>query len=248
MMRSAVDLPQPEGPTRETNSPSATSMSRRSMALVPLSKVLAMALSERSGGMARNCLCLSRKSSADPWTSSEDEDGASRRSGDQLAECFEIDIAARDDGDDGTRAGLSAKCGCNGKGARTFGDHAALFRQHTHRLARFFERDDQRAVDHRFHALPHAGKKALAAGAVDEGCLPVGEDFRTPLGEGERKRRGSLGLDAEDLDRGLQRLERAADTADKSAAADGRDHCRSVRRIFQNLQSHRGVPGDEIVI
>src|SRR5262249_53945329 len=38
--RSAVDLPQPEGPSSDTNSPGRTSRSRRSSATIPLAKVL----------------------------------------------------------------------------------------------------------------------------------------------------------------------------------------------------------------
>ena len=38
MMRSAVDLPHPEGPRSETNSPARTSRSKRSSARTPLAK------------------------------------------------------------------------------------------------------------------------------------------------------------------------------------------------------------------
>ena len=39
-MRSAVDLPQPEGPSSETNSPARTARSKPCSATVPLSKAL----------------------------------------------------------------------------------------------------------------------------------------------------------------------------------------------------------------
>jgi hypothetical protein len=40
MMRSAVDLPQPEAPSSDTNSPGHTLRSRRSRATTPLAKLL----------------------------------------------------------------------------------------------------------------------------------------------------------------------------------------------------------------
>ncbi len=46
MMRSAVDLPQPEGPSSETNSPSRTSRSKPPSATVPRSNVLPTSRSE----------------------------------------------------------------------------------------------------------------------------------------------------------------------------------------------------------
>src|SRR5262249_47796627 len=44
--RSAVDLPQPDGPSRETNSPGLRSRSKRSSATTPLAKVLLTPRSE----------------------------------------------------------------------------------------------------------------------------------------------------------------------------------------------------------
>src|SRR5262249_14800507 len=49
MMRSAVDLPQPDGPSSDTNSPCRTLRSRRSSAVTPLAKVLPTRLSATTG-------------------------------------------------------------------------------------------------------------------------------------------------------------------------------------------------------
>ena len=49
MIRSAVDLPQPEGPSRLTNSPRPTSSDMSFSASVPFEKVLEIARSETSG-------------------------------------------------------------------------------------------------------------------------------------------------------------------------------------------------------
>src|SRR5262249_9566235 len=50
MMRNAVDLPQPDGPSRETNSPVRTAKSRRSSATTPLAKDLPTPLSATTAG------------------------------------------------------------------------------------------------------------------------------------------------------------------------------------------------------
>src|SRR5436305_10679821 len=50
MMRSAVDFPQPDGPTTDTNSPGCTSKSKRSSATTPLAKALPTFLSATMGG------------------------------------------------------------------------------------------------------------------------------------------------------------------------------------------------------
>src|SRR5262249_57195580 len=49
MMRSAVDLPQPEGPSSDTNSPGETFRLRRSSATTPLAKLLPTPLSATTG-------------------------------------------------------------------------------------------------------------------------------------------------------------------------------------------------------
>jgi hypothetical protein len=49
MMRSAVDLPQPEGPSSDTNSPGQTSRLSRSSATTPLAKLLPTPLSVTTG-------------------------------------------------------------------------------------------------------------------------------------------------------------------------------------------------------
>ncbi len=49
MMRSAVDLPQPEGPSSDTNSPGHTWRLRRSSATTPLAKVLPTPSSATTG-------------------------------------------------------------------------------------------------------------------------------------------------------------------------------------------------------
>src|SRR5262249_8391134 len=49
MMRSAVDLPQPDGPSNDTNSPGRTLRSRRSRATTPFAKVLPTLLSATTG-------------------------------------------------------------------------------------------------------------------------------------------------------------------------------------------------------
>src|SRR5215475_8915013 len=51
MMRNAVDLPQPDGPSSETNSPSRTSRCRRSSATTPLVKVLPTPSSATTGAL-----------------------------------------------------------------------------------------------------------------------------------------------------------------------------------------------------
>src|SRR5262245_35087793 len=51
MMRSAVDLPQPEGPSSDTNSPGHTSRLRRSSATTPLAKVLPTPFSATMGDL-----------------------------------------------------------------------------------------------------------------------------------------------------------------------------------------------------
>ena len=54
MMRSAVDLPQPEGPSSDTNSPSRTARSKPCSATVPRSNVLPTPRSETTRGSRRD--------------------------------------------------------------------------------------------------------------------------------------------------------------------------------------------------
>ena len=53
MIRNAVDLPQPDGPSSDTNSPARTSRSRPLSATVPLGNVLPTPRSATSGSDAR---------------------------------------------------------------------------------------------------------------------------------------------------------------------------------------------------
>ena len=63
--RSAVDLPQPDGPSRETNSPRAIARSRPSSATVPLANCLATPESATRGCSTRGCLELARAGGID---------------------------------------------------------------------------------------------------------------------------------------------------------------------------------------
>src|SRR5688572_5459324 len=60
MMRSAVDLPQPDGPSSERNSPSRTSRSKLSSATTPLPNTLPTPRSETMGAaeIAIDCYLL----------------------------------------------------------------------------------------------------------------------------------------------------------------------------------------------
>ena len=71
---------------------------------------------------------------------------------------------------------------------------------------------------------------------------------RRPRREGKRKRRGRLRFHAPNFDLRSKRLDRAAHAGDESAAADARDDRDGVGRVFQNLEAHRPMAGDEIVI
>jgi len=66
----------------------------------------------------------------------------------------------------------------------------------------------------------------------------------------ERKRggRGRLRFSSEDFDLGFERFDPARDACDQSTASDRRDDRFCVRRVFQNLERHRAVTGDEIVV
>jgi len=61
-------------------------------------------------------------------------------------------------------------------------------------------------------------------------------------------RRRRLRLGAEDLHRGRELPDGAADSGDESAAADRRNHGLHGRKIFEDLQPQRRVTGDEVVI
>ena len=124
----------------------------------------------------------------------------------------------------------------------------ALFGHEPHRLPRFLEGDDNGAVDHRLHSFPHAREDALAAGAVDERRLPGLELLRRAAASESAIGAAVSGSTPQIVTPGAERLERAADAGDESAAADARDHGRGLGRVLQNLQPHRGVTGDEIVI
>ena len=50
------------------------------------------------------------------------------------------------------------------------------------------------------------------------------------------------------LDRWLQCLERAADTGDQAAAANGRDDGNRVGCVLENLEAQRTVPRNEVLI
>src|SRR5262249_36879119 len=58
MSRSAVDLPQPDGPSSDTNSPARTARSRCASAVTPLAKVLPTLASATTGGPAASIMLL----------------------------------------------------------------------------------------------------------------------------------------------------------------------------------------------
>ncbi len=72
--------------------------------------------------------------------------------------------------------------------------------------------------------------------------------MRRSLGERKRGGGGCLRFNAPNVDLGLERLDRAADAGDESAAADAGDDGFRIGRVFQNLETHRSVTGDEVVI
>ena len=88
----------------------------------------------------------------------------------------------------------------------------------------------------------------MAPGSVDERRLPVRKRLRRTEGERASGGGGRLRLGTPDPDLRIQRLDRAADAGDEPAAADGRDDGDRIGRIFQDLESHRAMAGDEIVI
>ena len=96
------------------------------------------------------------------------------------ANFVEVDIAAGDDADDRALARLAGQRRGERQGAGAFGDDPRFFGHQAHGAARLVEGDDDRAVDDRAHPLPHAREDALAAGAVDEGRLPLREALRRP--------------------------------------------------------------------
>src|ERR1700745_475432 len=99
----------------------------------------------------------------------------------QLPELLQVDVAARYDRDNRTGPSFPGQCGSEAQGASPFGDDSSLLRHETHGAFGLLQRDDDRAIDHRFHALPHAREKTLATGAIDERRPPPGEHLRRPL-------------------------------------------------------------------
>src|SRR6185437_5093421 len=165
-----------------------------------------------------------------------------------LAQHIQIDVPARDDDHDGPRTRPAGQCGGKRQGAGTFRDDARLLGHQPDRIPGLFQGDDQVVVHHGFHALPHAREHAAGSRSVDEGWLPVRKCLRRAHPEGALGGSGCLGLHAPYLDAGLQRLDRAADTRDEAAAADGDDDGRRIGFVLQYLESDRAVPRDEIMI
>src|ERR1700729_984257 len=65
---------------------------------------------------------------------------------------------------------------------------------------------------------------------------------------GERSGRGRFRLGAPPLDSGIEGFESAAYARDEATAADCGDDRGGVRSIFENLEAHRRMTGDEIMI
>ena len=118
---------------------------------------------------------------------------------------------------------LPGERGGERKRARAFRNRPRFLGDQPHRIARLLERHGDRAVGHRPHPLPHPLGDALAAGAVDEGRLPVRE-LAGPPSRSDRHRARRSRAPRRSLSRRLAGLDRAADAGDQPAAADGADH------------------------
>src|SRR6266700_4283411 len=171
-----------------------------------------------------------------------------RANANQLAEFLHVDVAPRNDGDDRSFAGFPGQCSRDRQSARAFGNNPRFLRHQTHRFLRFVQTDHDIIVHGRFHPIPHPREHALTTSTVYERLLEILEHLRRSSFERKRCRRGRLRLDAEDFDRGLERFDRAANSRDKPAASYAGDHGCRVGRVFKNLETHRSMAGDEIVI
>src|SRR6266498_3650095 len=128
------------------------------------------------------------------------------------------------------------------------GGYPSLFRHEPHCLLRFLQADHEVIIYDRFHSVPHAREHALAARAINEGGFPIFEHLRRTHFEGERSRRGCLRLNPENFCFCLERLDRTANTGDKSAATNAGNDRRRIWCVLENLQSHRSVARDEVVV
>src|SRR6185369_16651533 len=171
-----------------------------------------------------------------------------RLSYDQLGELGEIDIAAGYDAHDWTFERWVAERRSQRQRARALGNGARFLRDQAHRIGGLLESDGDRAIGDGAHPLPHPLCDALAAGTVDERGFPSSELLRAVFAQRKSVGRRGFGLRAEHLRVGLLGLYRASDPGDEAAAADGAYDSANVRTVFDDLESHRAVARDEVVI
>ena len=94
---------------------------------------------------------------------------------DDLGEPLEVDVAARDDGDDflvAARSHCGRDCGGDGAGRRAFGDDVDAIGDQPHRPRGVVERYDERFGHPRLEEGPHRSEDGAAAGAVHERGAP----------------------------------------------------------------------------
>src|SRR6266566_926830 len=168
--------------------------------------------------------------------------------GDKLGELLQVDIAAGDNGDDRPRTGFAGERSRQAERTSSLGDDAGLFRHESHGALYLVQAHHDVAVHDRLHALPHPGKHALAARAVDERGLPIRERLRRAFRKRERRGRGGLRLGAPHFDFRAQRLHGTGDARDQAATADRGNDGSRFRGILENLQAHGRVTGYEVLI
>ena len=137
----------------------------------------------------------------------------------------------------------------DGAGRRAFGDDVHAFGDQLHRPRGVVERDDHRVATARCSSGHIDRQHRLAAGAVHERRLPAVEAAgarrrrstprAAPRSPARPRRRGTSGRSARMPMR---------DAGEQPAAAERRDHRIDVRQILDDLQRHRAVAADEVVV
>ena len=102
-------------------------------------------------------------------------------------------------------------------------------------------------VDQGLDEAPHLRQQRLRARTVDERHLVVDRLHRAGL-EGRVERRRRVLLHAVDLRLGALRLDRAGDPGREAAAAERDENQVRVRKVLEDLEPDRPVPGHHLLV